>query len=68
MGETTFEPDRAGLARLQLRKDEMIMCEAGDVIGWRVDTDPVLPYDALDAGIHEINVYMYSYMCIYIHI
>jgi len=55
MGETVFEPDRPGLARLRLRKEEAIMCEPGDVLGWRVDGDPVLPYDAMDEGLTRIS-------------
>jgi hypothetical protein len=55
MGETIFEPDRPGLARLRLKKEEAIMCEPGDVLGWRVDSDPVLPYDAMDEGLARIT-------------
>jgi hypothetical protein len=31
------------------------MCEAGDVLGWRVDGDPVLPYDSMDDGLTRIS-------------
>jgi hypothetical protein len=37
------------------RQEEAIMCEAGDVLGWRVDGDPVLPYDSMDDGLTRIS-------------
>jgi len=50
MGQTTIELDQAGPARVQVLKHEQILCEEGDVLGWRVDADSLLPFDSSDHG------------------
>mmetsp|Transcript_15472 Transcript_15472/g.34582 ORF Transcript_15472/g.34582 Transcript_15472/m.34582 type:complete len:692 (-) Transcript_15472:171-2246(-) len=55
MGQTAIELDQPGPARLQVQKNEQILCESGDVIGWRVDSDSVLPYDSTDRGMVRIT-------------
>eukprot|EP00293_Proteomonas_sulcata_P011125 CAMPEP_0184316474 /NCGR_PEP_ID=MMETSP1049-20130417/90316_1 /TAXON_ID=77928 /ORGANISM="Proteomonas sulcata, Strain CCMP704" /LENGTH=222 /DNA_ID=CAMNT_0026635455 /DNA_START=27 /DNA_END=692 /DNA_ORIENTATION=+ len=55
MGETTLEVETPGLSRVKLTKEKIILVEEGDLIGWRVDTDSVLPYDSMDGGLVRIT-------------
>uniref|UniRef100_A0A7S4PRA3 Uncharacterized protein n=1 Tax=Guillardia theta TaxID=55529 RepID=A0A7S4PRA3_GUITH len=55
MGETILEPDKPGLMHVKLSREDMILCDEGDVIGWRVNADSVLSYDSLDQGLVRIT-------------
>jgi len=51
MGQTRISVDRAGPTRAVLKREDQIMCEPGDVLGWRLDSaDPVLGFEPAGEG------------------
>jgi len=51
MGESRIVVDKAGLTKSPLKRENYIMCEPGDVLGWRLDSgDAVLGFEPAGDG------------------